>query len=215
MKAKFQAHFVKNTNVIYERAKFNRRCQQEGETVNQFVTALHTLAEHCAYGALKEEMIRNHLVVGVRDTSLSLKLQMDPNLTLKTAVTAASQNEMVRKQQSIVRPADQPPNIDYVISKKRLPQPTNSKTCTRCGRSPSHFRQDCPTREAICNKCSKKGHYSTVCHTAGLIRRVQSSPIKEDDDEFLGAIETNLHKTDHGQFHFYSMWNSRLTQGRM
>ena len=73
---------------------------------------LHTLAEHCAYGPLKEEMIRDRLVVGVRDASLSLKLQMDPNLTLKTAVIAASQNEMVRKQQSIVRPADQPPNID-------------------------------------------------------------------------------------------------------
>ena len=112
VKAKFQAYFVKNTNVIYERAKFNGRCQQEGETVDQFVTALHTLAEYCAYGALKEEMIRDRLVVGVRDASLSLKLQMDPNLTLKTAVTAASQNEMVRKQQSIVRPADQPPNID-------------------------------------------------------------------------------------------------------
>ena len=38
VKAKFQAHFVKNTNVIYERAKFNGRCQQEGETVDQFVT---------------------------------------------------------------------------------------------------------------------------------------------------------------------------------
>ena len=45
VKDKFQAHFVKNINVIYERAKFNRRCQHEGETVDQFVTALHTLAE--------------------------------------------------------------------------------------------------------------------------------------------------------------------------
>ena len=40
------------------------------------------------------------------------------------------------------------------------------------------------------SKCSKKGHYSTVCCTAGLIWRIQSSPIEEDDDEFLGAIET-------------------------
>ena len=82
MKAKFQAHFIKNTNVIYERAKFNERCQQDGEMVNQFVTALHTLEEHCSYRALKEEMIRDCLVVGVRDASLSLKLQMDSNLTI-------------------------------------------------------------------------------------------------------------------------------------
>ena len=60
-------------------------------------------------------MIRDHLVVGLRDGNLSLKLQMDPKLTLKTAVATASQNEMVRKQQCTVRPAEQPPNIDLVV----------------------------------------------------------------------------------------------------
>ena len=199
VKDKFQAHFVKNINVIYERAKFNRRCQHEGETVDQFVTALHTLAEHCSYGPLKEEMIRDRLVVGLRDGNLSLKLQMDPKLTLKTAVATASQNEMVRKQQSTVRPAEQPPNIDLVVYKKQYPQqgrlvqptqPNKFKTCDRCGKSPSHSRQECPAREAICHRCSKKGHYSVVCRTAGSIRMVQYSPVREDVDEFLGAIET-------------------------
>ena len=69
------------------------------------------MAEHCSYRAIKEEMIRDCLVVGVRDVSLSLKLQLDKNFTLKTAVTTASQNEMVRKQQCIVRPADQPQTL--------------------------------------------------------------------------------------------------------
>ena len=163
------------------------------------MTALHTLAEHCSYGPLKEEMIRDRLVVGLRDGNLSLKLQMDSTLTLKTAVATASQNEMVRKQQVIVRPAEQPPNIDLVVYKKqhpqqgRLVQPTNStksKTCDRCGKSPPHFRQECPAREAICHRCSKKGHYSIVCRTSASIRMVQSSSVMEDVNEFLGAIET-------------------------
>ena len=34
VKDKFQAHFVQNINVIYERAKFNWQCQHEGETVD-------------------------------------------------------------------------------------------------------------------------------------------------------------------------------------
>ena len=62
-------------------------------------------------------MIHDRLVVGLRDTNLSLKLQMDPKLTLKTAVTTASQGEMVRKQQSVIRPVDQPPSIDRVVSR--------------------------------------------------------------------------------------------------
>ena len=105
VKSKFTAHFVKGINVIYERAKFNQRSQQEGETVDQFVTALHQLA-------VREEMIRDRLVVGLQDTSVSLKLQMDPELTLKKAIIAASQSETVKKQQSTVRPSEQPPNVD-------------------------------------------------------------------------------------------------------
>ena len=34
---------------------------------------------------MKDEMIRDRLVVGIRDCSLSVKLQLDPSLTLETA----------------------------------------------------------------------------------------------------------------------------------
>ena len=56
---KFKAHFVKKTNVIFERAKFNHRPQQPNETVEWLITSLHTLAEHCSYGVLREKMIRD------------------------------------------------------------------------------------------------------------------------------------------------------------
>ena len=139
VKGKFTAHFVKGINVIYERAKFNRRTQQEGETVDQFVTALHKSAEYCSYGGLREEMIRDRLVVGLQDATVSLKLQMDPELTLKKAIIVASQSETVKKQQSVVRPSEQPPNVDQVISKTKKLQNANPRiprphACTRCVR---------------------------------------------------------------------------------
>ena len=40
------------------------------------------MAENCNYGNMKEEMIRDKLVVGIRDTALSQKLQLDADLTL-------------------------------------------------------------------------------------------------------------------------------------
>ena len=56
--AKFDAFFQVRRNIIYERAKFNRRVQNEGESVEQFITALfYTLVETCDYGTLKEQMI--------------------------------------------------------------------------------------------------------------------------------------------------------------
>lgn len=54
-------HFVVRRNVIFERAKFMRQ-QETGEFVDNFITALHCLAEHLLYS----EMIRDRLVVGLR-----------------------------------------------------------------------------------------------------------------------------------------------------
>lgn len=82
MNAKFKGHFVKRRNVIFKRAKFNNRKQEPGEPVDVFITALYALAEHSNYGTLHDEMIRDRIVVGIRDSSLSEKLQLDAELTL-------------------------------------------------------------------------------------------------------------------------------------
>ena len=58
VKQKFDAHFVKRRNVIFERAKFNSRKQEAGESVNSFITDLHCLARYCNYGDLHDEISR-------------------------------------------------------------------------------------------------------------------------------------------------------------
>ena len=111
VKQAFENHFIKKRNPIFERAKFNQRKQEEGESVDTFVTALHTLVKHCEYGALQDQMIRDRLVVGLRDAVLSEKLQMEPNLSPEKAVSYACQREAVKKQQSVVRGKTQS-NVD-------------------------------------------------------------------------------------------------------
>lgn len=96
---RFQDHFVIKKNIIYERARFNSRVQTPGEPVVTFIEDLHRLAEKCEYGDLKEDLIRDRLVVGVSDRRLSEKLQLEANLTLLIATTKARQHEEVRKQQ--------------------------------------------------------------------------------------------------------------------
>lgn len=103
VKDKFEKHFVKCRNIIFERAKFNMRKQEGGESVDSFITNLYALAEHCGYNALHDEMIRDRLVVGLQDASLSEKLQLDAELTLDKAVTRVRQDKAVKKQQSVLR----------------------------------------------------------------------------------------------------------------
>ena len=59
VETKFNDHFNPRKNVIFERAKFNSRKQEEGEPVDAFITTLYKLSEHCNYGDLRNEMIRD------------------------------------------------------------------------------------------------------------------------------------------------------------
>ncbi len=178
VKEKFDAHFVKRRNTIYERAKFNLRKLEPGEPVDAFITDLYSLAEHCEYGALHDELIRDRLVVGLRDHALSEKLQLDAELTLDKAVTRVRQAEAVRQQQSVVR-SDGSMKSDTLVGgvqrqklgptkgqwqkpKGGFRGPPEVKTCQRCGKSPPHERQQCPAREAACRKCGKLGHFQKV-----------------------------------------------------
>ena len=78
--------FKVRKNTIFERAGFNRRNQLEGESAEQYITVLFGLAENCDYGQFKSQMIRDRLVVGIRDNALSERLQMNADLTLECEV---------------------------------------------------------------------------------------------------------------------------------
>ena len=203
VKDKFDKHFVKRRNVIYERAKFNRRKQESGESVDTFITDLYGLAEHCQFGTLHDEMIRDRIVVGLLDQKLSEKLQLDSELTLEKAINSTRQCEAVKKQQPVVRGITDPAitkteNIDMLYkNRKQKPKKShqeqnkfpkksreeNSSRCGRCGRSPMHTRTQCPASSATCRKCSKKGHYEAVC-------RSNKVNVVNDDDEscFLDVV---------------------------
>ncbi|XP_064470170.1 uncharacterized protein K02A2.6-like [Ornithodoros turicata] len=194
---KFEEYFVRRRNVIYERALFNTRTQREAESVENFVTALHVLSETCDYGELKEDLIRDRLVVGLLDRKPSEKLQLDPELNLHKALVTARQHEAVRKQQAHLRPSpEKDGNIDRIIkhpggnrstTKKHhqkaseSSENSRSKTCRWCGRDP-HPRQQCPAKTAICNKCKKKGHFALVCRSSSTVHAIEA----QQDVGFVG-----------------------------
>lgn len=93
---KFEKFFGVRKNIIFERARFNRQNQAPGESAEEYIMALYKLAEDCNYSDMKSEMIRDRLVVGIRDMNLSERLQLHPDLKAKKAVR---QREAVKEQQ--------------------------------------------------------------------------------------------------------------------
>lgn len=172
--------------MIFGRARFNRRVQYESESAEIYISELYELIEFFDYGDLKEEMLRDRLVVGIRDASLSEKMQTDPALTLEKAKTMIRQKAAVKEQRRELEATDASSTIEGVTSgayrrctntrwlpggpSKKPPnlkggaktdQPTTQ--CTRCGYDKHKDGQKCPARSAICNKCNRKGHYSVKC----------------------------------------------------
>ena len=100
---KFDDFFKVRRNVIFERARFNRQNQLEGEPAEKYIMELYHLTENCEYGVLTNEMIRDRLVVGIRDEVLSERLQLDPDLTLEKTKKMVRQCEAVHEQQLVLK----------------------------------------------------------------------------------------------------------------
>ena len=104
----WETHYIGKTNVIYERYKFNNRSQEQTESIDAaYVNALRALAESCDFGALKDQLIRDRIMCGVRDNALRRKLLQESKLALEkcvdicraTEATSAQLKEMAPNQQ--------------------------------------------------------------------------------------------------------------------
>ena len=77
-----EKHCVGETNVIYERYVFNNRIQETHETVDAYATALRPLAKSCDFGSLKDDLICDRIVCGIRDNVMRKRLLQESSLTL-------------------------------------------------------------------------------------------------------------------------------------
>ena len=65
---------IGQTNDIYERYTFNKREQEVNETIDSHVASLRSLVKTCRFGGLEEEIIRDRIVLGIRDNNTRKKL---------------------------------------------------------------------------------------------------------------------------------------------
>ncbi len=161
--------------------------------------AIHSFAELCDFGALKEDLIRDRIVVGIRDAKLSESLQLDADLMLEKAITKVRQSAAVKKQQPILRGAEQPiGHVEYIHRKDRKMQTAfKMKTenyasgCGRCRDLKKHLWKDCPARDADCRKCHRRGHFAKKCKSSGGVNDItkrQMETKEERDFVFLGEM---------------------------
>ncbi|XP_054765371.2 uncharacterized protein K02A2.6-like [Lytechinus pictus] len=196
----------------------------DGEQVSTLLYAMGDCADHIIVSIgveeksaklAEEELIRDRIVVGVLDDSLSDQLQSREDLTLTKAVQLSRQAEARKQNKPVVRGFSESEgsnsSIEHVRHKsrgnfsKKTPHTKNLQgNCKWCGRQ-NHVRADCPAKDAKCHQCGKMGHFQSMCRnknpgkgkqkeTKGKARvsEVDASDAFDDIDiPFLGEIREN------------------------
>ncbi|XP_073950749.1 uncharacterized protein [Choristoneura fumiferana] len=174
----FEEVFTPKKNIVYERFKFNSRKQREDENIDSFITDLFGLAETCEYDTLKEGLIRDRLIVGMRDAEASERLLLNEKLDLKEAIRMAKQAEIQKEDNKLLREEGQ----IHRIKSKQESFKKNDK-CWFCGYE-RHSRDKCPAVNIKCKSCGRTGHYAKMCRSKSLKR------LEEEEEEVVFKEQT-------------------------
>ena len=76
----------RNERNEFERYIFNKRDQEANEPIDAYVSALQKLTKTCNYGQLTDSLVRDRIIVGIRDTAARKRLSQTRKLTLKQCI---------------------------------------------------------------------------------------------------------------------------------
>ncbi|CAI5780741.1 Hypothetical predicted protein [Podarcis lilfordi] len=182
-------HYAPKPSKIAARHAFYQRNQAEGESINNYTTALRQAAMHCEFRDL-DDALMDRIVCRVRDIHLQRRLLAKPDLTLQKAIEEAVASEAAERSAQEIRKSSSPrlarkpvpvhheeassdegssSEDDDVHQTKRECRKFQQKSkgqpeCAGCGGN--HSRAKCRFRDAICRTCSRRGHIAKVCRSA-------------------------------------------------
>ncbi|KAG8174307.1 hypothetical protein JTE90_010933 [Oedothorax gibbosus] len=101
---RFDKHFAPSTNTVIARYKFFNCRQQPSESIDSFINNLKTLAKDCKFEDQEESLVRDLLIMGIKDVNVKEKLLIDSELNLDKAINycrakETSQNEIKLMQE--------------------------------------------------------------------------------------------------------------------
>ncbi|UYV80370.1 K02A2.6-like [Cordylochernes scorpioides] len=159
---------------IFRTFKFEK--EEEATKIDSVLKAFDSHFCSSEFEGLHEQLIRDRIVVGVRDKALSERMQLDSELTLEKAVKMVRQQEAVRHQQQPSR-------------KKEKSAKTRSR-CPKCGGFTHREGQACRAEGQRCNLCSKTGHFANCCPDKQA-KTAEVKAVSELDEEIGFLLEVS------------------------
>ena len=197
---KFDQYTTGELNEKFERYNFNSRNQEENESIDAYITAPRTLAKNYFCDCMHDSILRDRIVLGIRDKHTRKRLLQERKLDLKKCIDicrsteatnsqlrtiSASQSEDVHdvkdKQQLQKRPFDK-------SKKNRKSTEKLQKTCKFCGYNHVFEKGQCPPLGATCAKCKGRNHFASKCRKGNSLRE-ETKESDESDIEYITSIK--------------------------
>ena len=157
-------YFKLKKNIPKARQNFLGATPAPGERINNFVTRLSSLAEHCEYGDEKDNMTRDQVLTHIKDKQLKSKLYRSENLTLSKLLEVVSQYHD-KDALILVQPEEQINRVELAEKQTTGISPMKFQgRCWNCNKL-GHLAKDCRcSRDHVCESCGRQGHFAVCCH---------------------------------------------------
>jgi len=84
---KYDQHFLGQKQEFFERLQFNRRNQESGESIDEYISVLCNMAKTCGFcHCMHELLLMDHLLLGISDDKTREELVSTHDLTLSKTI---------------------------------------------------------------------------------------------------------------------------------
>ena len=194
---KLEHYAVGDVNETMERFLFHQRVQNEGEDFQNFLTEVRRLSKSCKFCEnCEDSMVRDRIVLGIRDDATREALLKEQNLMLKQTISiclaaqSATTHNKAMKQEVVAKVSSE--NSKYSNRKNK----GIIDDCKFCGTSHPRNKHKCPAYGETCNKCGKENHFAVKCprKDRGEKQKSKVYQLVEDreDCDFVSKIESKV-----------------------
>ncbi|UYV67439.1 K02A2.6-like [Cordylochernes scorpioides] len=166
-------HFTPQKNVIYELYIFNTSNQEENEGIDSYTNRLRGLASSCEYDILTEELIRDRIVLGIKDNRVTE--QQITKLTVQESEDVKWNRKYERKKEATKATNE---TFEDIIN------------CRYCGSK--HRKASCPAYEK--NQFSKVRRFRIQKPKQMNVRAVQEQDESSDEAETSCSWKYQKHR---------------------